>query len=115
MFRRLWIPAMLSSFGWALSDMADSVVLGQKLGTIGLATIGLILPVYMVESMLAHGIGLGGCWCGIADDKSRAYFSEKFGLPGHILPAAMLAIGHPDERRSQPDRYVPEKVHYEKY
>ena len=60
MFRRLWVPAIISSVGWALSDMADSIVLGQKMGTVGLATIGLILPVYMVESMLAHGIGLGG-------------------------------------------------------
>ena len=69
------------------------------------------------ENMLlaAHGIGLGGCWCGIADDKSRAWFSERFGLPDHNLPAALLAIGHPDETREQPDRYAPEKVHFEKF
>lgn len=60
MFRRLWIPAMCSSFGWALSDMADAVVVGQKLGTVGLAAIGLILPVYMINCMFAHGLGLGG-------------------------------------------------------
>lgn len=24
MFRGLWVPAMLSSLGWALSDMADA-------------------------------------------------------------------------------------------
>lgn len=60
MFRCLWIPAMCSSFGWALSDMADAVVVGQKLGTVGLAAIGLILPVYMINCMFAHGLGLGG-------------------------------------------------------
>ena len=60
MFRRLWAPAMLSSVGWALSDMADAVVVGQKLGTVGLAAISLILPVYMVNCMFAHGFGLGG-------------------------------------------------------
>lgn len=60
MFRSLWIPAMLSSLGWALSDMADAVVVGQRLGTVGLAAIGLILPVYMVNCMVAHGLGLGG-------------------------------------------------------
>ena len=60
MFRGLWIPAMLSSLGWALSDMADAVVVGQKLGTVGLAAIGLILPVYMINCMFAHGFGLGG-------------------------------------------------------
>lgn len=60
MFRRLWAPAMLSSLGWALSDMADAVVVGQRLGTVGLAAIGLILPVYMINCMVAHGLGLGG-------------------------------------------------------
>ena len=60
MYRRLWGPAMLSSLGWAFSDMADAVVVGQKLGTVGLAAISLILPIYMVNSMFAHGLGLGG-------------------------------------------------------
>lgn len=60
MYRRLWAPAMLSSLGWALSDMADAVVVGQRLGTVGLAAISLILPVYMVNCMVAHGFGLGG-------------------------------------------------------
>ena len=59
-FRSLWLPAMFSSLGWALSDMADAVVVGQKLGTVGLAAISLILPVYMINCMLAHGLGLGG-------------------------------------------------------
>lgn len=60
MYRRLWAPAMLSSLGWALSDMADAVVVGQRLGTVGLAAISLILPIYMVNCMMAHGLGLGG-------------------------------------------------------
>ena len=60
MYRRLWGPAMLSSLGWALSDMADAVVVGQRLGMIGLAAIGLILPVYMINCMIVHGLGLGG-------------------------------------------------------
>ena len=60
MFRGLWIPAMLSSLGWALSDMADAVVVGQKLETVGLAAISLILPIYMINCMFAHGFGLGG-------------------------------------------------------
>ena len=39
-FARLWAPAMASSVGWAFSDMADAVVVGQKLGTTGLAALG---------------------------------------------------------------------------
>lgn len=60
MFYALWKPAILSSLGWALSDMADAVVVGQKLGATGLAAISLILPIYMINCMFAHGFGLGG-------------------------------------------------------
>ncbi|MGL5256540.1 MAG: MATE family efflux transporter [Proteocatella sp.] len=60
MYRRMWVPAIISSLGWALSDMADAVVVGQKLGTTGLAAIGLILPIYMINCMFAHSFGLGG-------------------------------------------------------
>lgn len=60
MFKRLWVPAMLSSVGWALSDMADAVVVGQKLGTVGLAAISLILPIYMINCAIVHGLGIGG-------------------------------------------------------
>lgn len=58
-FRLLW-PALASSFGWALSDMADAIVVGQSLGSTGLAAISLILPIYMFNCMMAHGFGLGG-------------------------------------------------------
>lgn len=71
MYRRLWAPAMVSSLGWALSDMADAVVVGQRLGTVGLAAIGLILPVYMVNCMMAHGLGLGDR-CGTAQGDGAA-------------------------------------------
>ena len=60
MFRRLLIPAIISSLGWALSDMADAVVVGQKLGTVGLAAISLILPIYMINCAIVHGLGIGG-------------------------------------------------------
>lgn len=59
-FRRMWGPAILSSAGWALSDIGDAVAVGQRMGAVGLAAIALILPVYMVNCMFAHGLGLGG-------------------------------------------------------
>ncbi|MDR1136861.1 MAG: polysaccharide biosynthesis C-terminal domain-containing protein, partial [Synergistaceae bacterium] len=59
-FRRLWIPTIVSSVGWALSDIADAVVVGQRMGSVGLAAISLILPVYMINCAFAHGFGIGG-------------------------------------------------------
>ncbi|MDR1133503.1 MAG: hypothetical protein LBL05_05030 [Synergistaceae bacterium] len=59
-FRRLWIPTIVSSVGWALSDITDAVVVGQRMGSVGLAAISLILPVYMINCAFAHGFGIGG-------------------------------------------------------
>lgn len=60
MFRRLFFPSIIFSTGWALSDVVDAVAVGQKLGTTGLAAIGMILPIYMINCTLAHGFGVGG-------------------------------------------------------
>lgn len=60
MFRRLLIPSLASSFGLALADMADAVVVGQRMGAVGLAAISLSLPLYSVLNLFMHGLGLGG-------------------------------------------------------
>ena len=60
MFVRAWIPALISSIGWSLSDIADAVVVGLHLGATGLAAIALILPIYMINCLIAHGLGSGG-------------------------------------------------------
>ena len=83
MFRGLWVPAMLSSLGWALSDMADAVVVGQRLGAVGLAAIGLILPVYMINCMFAHGLGLGGSvrYSRLLSQGKTQEAADRYGLP----------------------------------
>ena len=60
MFRRLFLPSIVFSAAWALSDIADAVVVGLQLGTVGLAGIAMILPVYKIIFGLANGFGLGG-------------------------------------------------------
>ena len=60
MFRRLAVPAILSSLGLAFADMADAVVVGQSMGAVGLAAISLCLPLYMVFNVFMHGLGSGG-------------------------------------------------------
>ena len=65
-FRRMWGPAIISSAGWALSDIADAVVVGQRMGAVGLAAIALILPVYTVCLPMGWGwevlSGTPGFW-----------------------------------------------------
>lgn len=60
MFRALLIPSLISYFGLAIGDIADAVVVGQRMGAIGLAAISLALPVYMIINVFVHGFGSGG-------------------------------------------------------
>lgn len=60
MFRRLLFPSILSSLGFALSDVADALVVGRRLGAMGLAAIGLCLPLYMLINIFTDGLALGG-------------------------------------------------------
>ena len=59
MFRRFFFPALLSALGWALGDIADALFVGIRLGKIGLATMSLVAPVYMIFNVLDVGIALG--------------------------------------------------------
>ena len=69
MFRRLLLPSLLSSLGFALADMVDAIVLGQRMGEVGLAAISLCLPLFMLINAVMDGLGIGGCVC----------FSQKLG------------------------------------
>ena len=63
------IPSVISSFGFALADMADALVVGQKLGEVGLAAISLCLPLFMLINIFMDGLGIGG----------SVLFSQKLG------------------------------------
>lgn len=69
MFYKLLIPSVCSSFGFALADMADALVLGQRIGETGLAAISLCLPLFMLINIFMDSLGIGG----------SVYFSQKLG------------------------------------
>lgn len=60
MVRRLWLPAVLSAIGLSIGDIADALVIGQKLGEGGLTAVSICLPLYMVINILIYGLGTGG-------------------------------------------------------
>lgn len=70
-----------------------------------------------VENMLlaAHGLGLGAVWCGIVQDDLVRFFSKSLCLPAHVLPVALIAVGHPAEERPAPNRFRPQQVHFEMF
>lgn len=59
MFSRLFMPTLLSAIGWALGDVADALFVGMRLGKVGLATMSLVAPVYMIYNVLDVGIAVG--------------------------------------------------------
>jgi nitroreductase len=60
--------------------------------------------------------GLGGVWLGWYPDMDRVKaFAEYFGLPAHIRPFSVIALGYPAESPPKTDRFDPAKVHYGRY
>lgn len=64
----------------------------------------------------AHDAGLGSCWLGVYPREERMKnISEFVELPGNILPVSLIALGYPAEEKTHPDRFLPERIHYERW
>ncbi|MGQ9730451.1 MAG: nitroreductase family protein [Candidatus Zipacnadales bacterium] len=66
--------------------------------------------------LAANAIGLGGVWLGITPrpelvEKTK----ELFGLPAHVIPLGMVAIGRAAEKKTPEDRYRPDRVHHDRW
>jgi nitroreductase len=60
--------------------------------------------------------GLGGVWLGWYPDKDRmAAFSSHFGLPVHILPFSIIALGYPAKTLVSSNRFDSSRVHYDSW
>jgi nitroreductase len=70
------------------------------------------------ENMLLQIVeeGLGGVWLGWYPYMERvSAFSARFGLPAHIVPFSIIALGYPAKSKAPEDRFNPAKVHYGVY
>ena len=45
MFSRQFLPALISAVALSFGDVADSFVLGNSIGSVGLAALALVMPV----------------------------------------------------------------------
>ena len=62
--------------------------------------------------LAAHAKGLGSVWLGVHPIKVRvAKTQELLGLPSHVIPLAVVALGYPAEAKGPTDRYDPTRVH----
>lgn len=66
--------------------------------------------------LAATELGIGSVWLGVQNNEERANGIKKlFNLPAKIMPFNMIALGYPDEKKDDIDRYDEAKIHYEKW
>lgn len=64
----------------------------------------------------AHGSGLGAVWLGVYPRPERMEALVRyFDLPESIKPFSIISLGVPDENKTTPERYNPNRIHYEKW
>ena len=59
-FLQFFYPSLLVGIGLAISNVIDSVVVGNELGEAGLAAIGYSLPIYMLTNVIFGALSVGG-------------------------------------------------------
>ena len=64
--------------------------------------------------LAAHALGIGAVWVGIYPREQRIKAThELFRLPENIRPFSIVPVGFSEESKNQPDRFRPERIHYE--
>ena len=62
--------------------------------------------------LAAQDAGLGAVWLGVYPNQDRADgLTRLLGLPEHIVPISLIALGHPAEAPTTEDRYDAAKIH----
>ena len=70
------------------------------------------------ENLLVEAVeqGLGAVWLGIHPIADRVEgFRRLLGIPKHVIPFALVAVGHPAEQKPPADRYDPRRVHRDRW
>ncbi len=60
----------------------------------------------------ARSFGIGSVWLGVYPREERINgLKNLLSLPDYILPISLIAFGYPDEFKSTPDRFLPDRIH----
>lgn len=66
--------------------------------------------------LAANALGLGACWVGIHPVEERITGLRKLlGIPEHVVPLAMVALGYPAETKPPSKRFRPDRIHFDKW
>lgn len=66
--------------------------------------------------LAAHGLGLGAVWLGVFPREERMDgMTRLLSLPQSVRPFALVAVGHPAEHPPRPERFMPERIHRDRF
>jgi nitroreductase len=66
--------------------------------------------------LAVQALGLGGVWVGVYPKEERVNgFRQLLGIPEHVVPFALIPIGHPAEQKPPADRFNESRVHYDQW
>lgn len=66
--------------------------------------------------LAAHDLGLGAVWLGIYPRERRVQEIRRLlAIPPQIIPIALVALGYAAEAKAPDDRFLPERVHRERW
>ena len=66
--------------------------------------------------LAAHAIGLGGVWIGVHPVGPLSLAVRRVvGLPRHIAPHSLVALGHPESVPEPADRFDPQRLHDDRW
>jgi len=64
----------------------------------------------------AQSLGLGAVWLGIYPIEGRVQsFRRLLNLPGHVVPFALVPVGHPGERKRASLQFDESRVHHDRW
>jgi nitroreductase len=66
--------------------------------------------------LAAHALGLGAVWLGVYPRDNRVQGVQSLlNHPRQIQPLCRVAHGYPDEQKPPVNRFLPERIHYDKW
>lgn len=66
--------------------------------------------------LAAYDLGIASVWLGVYPRPDRVEGVTKLlRLPSIILPISIIALGYPGEEKETPDRFIKERIHYNKW
>lgn len=102
---------MLREAALAITVCADTIELKHQVmwqQDCGAATENALLAI--------NALGLGAVWLGFWPKMERVNpLKEVLGLPEAVEPFCVLAVGHAAESKPPADRYLPERVHRDRW